>query len=277
MWVVLLFVFLLVINGISIFVFYKGIHSTQEIYIFPAFFAIYVMIGVVVFAFSTVSQFFFIAYSMKEATYEAFIISSFGVAFLLSIYAFLMAFSASVRHYVVQRKSYLMKLNMVVFVLFVVSMFITPQYLFHRHHVALSLSIAPKAFHIQKVIYGYNTHTGFGGPSDWEMGLNIYQLPNDVVKRLDAEGIRFLNRLTTGQDCQAWHETPIVNEDGVVEGYAFLSLLGDSSEYDREIKQARNPVEKIRYLIGVKGNFYCHTQYGKLLIAPKEKWLVLYY
>ncbi len=160
-------------------------------------------------------------------------------------------------------------------------MIVLPHFLFYRHHIDISLKVAPEGLNITKVIYGYNTFGGFGGPGDQETGLNIYRLPNEITEQIEEKGIDFLNNLPLNNLSDSWHKTPIHNTDGSIASFSLsgslMSIFGDSKAYEKAIKEAGNPIvgqDKVNQLIQATGNFYYQTMNGGIvLIAPKKNGL----
>lgn len=236
-----------------------------------------------IFAIITATDFLFQPYSMAEASSEVIILLMFGIAVLGGIYSTCILISKKIRLFVFSMKKFQLYLNISIVVIIIFSAFFmitAPNFLFSRHHIKQSLTIAPKGLGISKVIYGYNTFSGIGGPSDWSMGVNIYQLPYKLEKNIKNRGIDFLNELQLGY-IEKWHKTPVINTDSNMASISFSSILGDSTELERELKIIGNPSEKeekINKIMQETGNYYGFKKNGGIIIvSPKEKWIIFYY
>lgn len=113
----------------------------------------------------------------------------------------------------------IVKIILVIFMVISVTITIGWQILKRNNH----LSFVPSEMNVTSIIYVQERAWGFG-PGGNETGFIVYDLPVDVLKKIDDKGIEYLSSFPSARlgkphgwqrKYREWHNTPFPSEDNL--------------------------------------------------------------
>ncbi len=149
------------------------------------------------------------------------------------------------------------------------------------------LSYVPSGLSVERILYAHEDSYGYG-PGGAEAEFVMYELPEDVAKNIEVNGIRFLNQMPQAMDptgrrrlenYENWQSTPIkadpkwASSDSVDRNTSFsldpkiANYLGNYFGFsiDDGIEQE---VDKV---VSSTGSFFAYGRYGVLIVSPQTR------
>lgn len=167
------------------------------------------------------------------------------------------------------------------------AVFATPVLIYWTFETLHRLSFFPQELNVGNLIFANEESWGFG-PGGNETGIIVYELPDDVAKKIEKNGINFLNGKSpddkeTDQSSkdENWQQTPILQSDEWIESEGaalpkkpnisgYLGKYGFSIDIDSRVRT------KIDSALEKNGSYFHYTSHGGvLMIIPRER-MVLY-
>ncbi|MDB5492176.1 MAG: hypothetical protein JWO78_2025 [Micavibrio sp.] len=188
----------------------------------------------------------------------------------------------------VRKKTLLMLTPLIIIIVTIIGGFKLWEYKFR-------LSFIPNEFGVYKIIYRNEDSWGFG-PGGNETGFIVYELPEKIAKKIETEGISYLQNLySNARDghewrghYETWHETPI---DVTRNWVDYMSMKDGEENYSKKTPSIENYLNAYGFGISIDSqflkiansaivhpkNYYAYGRIGIIIIIPASRKIIYAY
>jgi hypothetical protein len=148
------------------------------------------------------------------------------------------------------------------------------------------LSFVPDGLGISTIVYSQEESWG-GGPGGNQTGIIVYELPDGVSKKIQNEGIEFLNTMPQNSGStydwhgryEKWESTPILldGSDGNTNSTKSYEIAKYLNRYGFGIPVDQQVEREINDAISKPGSFVAYGRIGLLIVIPVARRAVYAY
>ena len=132
------------------------------------------------------------------------------------------------------------------------------------------LGLVPASLHISSILYANEESWGWG-PGANETGIIVYELPDDIAKQIQKDGVY-----------DNWNKTPIISSDWIYDSEKesntsqptignYLGIYWNNISIDPVIQN------EINNAISKSGSYFVYTRHGILIVMPDIQKVVYAY